>query len=383
MNLAIDVTSIPLQPAGVGVYVINLTRALIMHAPKSGFKVFIFGRNNQCGMPEFQGARFVECGMMSRAKRILWEQTMFPLVLSRNKISLLHSPNYSIPVLAQCKRVCTIHDLTSLNFPTRRKFWHGLYFRKMIAIAARFADFILSDSENTRQDIIQYFPRARYKIKTVYPACRPVFNLPPETGSDLKFARLELGQGYFLFVSTIEPSKNLARLIEAFEMFRSKAHSNTNLVIVGKRGWNYHEVMSRIRKSEAVQGIKVLGYQEDDILVHLYKNALALIYPSLYEGFGMPPLEAMSVNTPVLASNASSIPEVVGDAALLFDPEDTNAMMLRMIEIYENNDLRRNLSAKGALRAQLFSWDMAAQETIAIYKSVLMGENRFSPDNSP
>jgi glycosyltransferase involved in cell wall biosynthesis len=375
MNLAIDITSVPLQPAGVGIYILNLARSLISIASQNGYKIFIFGRNNQSGMPEFQGAEFIACGMMSRAKRIIWEQAILPKILLHYKIALIHSPNYSIPVFAHCKKVCTIHDLTCLNFPMRRKFWHGFYFRNMIGMSARYSDFLLSDSENTRQDILRYFPKAHNKIRTVYPACNYIFNSPPEAIPDSNYIQLGLEPGYFLFVSTIEPSKNLERLINAFEMFKLKTHSNTSMVIVGKTGWNYKNILNKIKTSAAARYIKTLGYQTNETLFHLYKNALALVYPSLYEGFGIPPLEAMSLNIPVLAANASSIPEVVGGAALLFDPTDTHEMMLRMIEIYENKDLRKELAARGSKRVKLFSWNKSAQEIIAIYKTILTPSN--------
>jgi glycosyltransferase involved in cell wall biosynthesis len=371
MRIGIDITSIPLQPAGIGVYITYLTKSLIALAPKSGFEMLVFGRNDQQGLPEFSNAEFVACGAMTRAKRLMWEQVFLPKLLSRKGISLLHSPNYSIPVLAACRKVCTIHDLTSLNFPGRRKFWHGAYFRKMISVSAHFADFIIADSNSTRDDMIRHFPDVRSKIRTVYPSCRPIFGLEKETQSEQTSALPGLESDYFLFVSTIEPSKNLERLIDAFEIFKTRTGARTRLAIVGKMGWNYRETIAKIEKSPVTQDIKLLGYQDNQTLIALYRNALALIYPSLYEGFGIPPLEAMSVNTPVLASSASSIPEVVGDAALLFDPKDTNEIAHRMLQVYEDKELRKRLSDLGAQRARLFSWDRTARETIAIDELIL------------
>jgi glycosyltransferase involved in cell wall biosynthesis len=282
-------------------------------------------------------------------------------------ISLLHSPNYTIPLSAKCKKVCTIHDLTCFNYPQRRKFLHGLYFRKMIALSARYADAIISDSENTKADIVKYFPFAANKIRTVYPAFNPICE---RSGKDVDRdvpSRLGIPGGYFLFVGTMEPSKNLLRIVEAYDLFRESSTIGHSLVVVGKRGWGCKPVLDRINRSKYKSSILLLGYQPNETLGHLYRGAVALLYPSLYEGFGIPPLEAMASGTPVIASNASSVPEVVGDAALLIDPQDTHDIFERMRQLAEDKSLRSRLIGKGVERVKLFSWEKTVAETIEVY----------------
>jgi glycosyltransferase involved in cell wall biosynthesis len=367
-NFAIDATSIPNKPTGIGNYTIGLIYSLEKQIGNN--KLFIFARDDQRILLNDAKSNIIYCGKLNTFKRLLWEQCMLPRLVKKYSIHLLHSPNYSIPLRASCKKVCTIHDLTSFLYPKRRKLIHGWFFRKMIRLSINHADMLISVSENTKKDIKDIFKKT-VEIKTIYQGFNSIQysdvqkSSPPAAPIDAL-----IKNKYFLFVSTLEPSKNINRLIQSFMSFNNKNGNGYKLYLVGKLGWGYQDFLAEVNKPEN-DNIRYLGYQTNEQLYHLYKNALAFVYPSLYEGFGIPPLEAMACGLPVLFSNASSLPEVVEDAALLFDPCSKSEISDSMDTIANNPELRKTLIAKGYKQCSKFSWDKAAGEVLSAYYQIL------------
>jgi glycosyltransferase involved in cell wall biosynthesis len=362
-----NISSVPNTPAGVGIYTLHLAQSLIKLVNQSNDRLFIFGRSNQKNLKAIQNSEFIDCGRLPTAKRLLWEQTTLPKLTKRHNIDLFHAPNYSIPLRASCKKVCTIHDLTCYLFPRRRKMIHGWYFRKMIHYSVRHADAIITVSDNTRKDIEKVFKKKFSHIQTVYQGVTMPQAHTPLNETDYG---QQLRTPYFLFVSTIEPSKNVERLIRVFSDF-VKEYRNFHLYVAGKPGWGYKRIIQIIHEPETGNNIHYLGYQTNEQLANLYANAFAFIYPSLYEGFGIPPLEAMASGTPVLCSYTSSLPEVIGDAALTFNPYNDNEILRAMQTIVENEPVRNSLINKGKQQIRKFSWERSAKETLQIYLSLL------------
>lgn len=367
-NIAIDATSIPEKPTGIGNYIKGLINALANI--ESTNNLFVLVRSDQIGLFKHQRLNIVNCGKLNVTKRLLWEQFSLPFLLKKLKIDILHSPNYTIPLFAQCKKVCTIHDLTSYIFPNRRKKIHGCFFRLMIKLSVYNADCIISVSENTKKDIQRIFKKIKTPVECVYQGFSSSYSRDDK--SIIPTKNMIANKPYFLFVSTIEPSKNVERMVDAFISFNNSCDKKYSLCISGKLGWGYKNVLEKIEDESKNQSIEYRGYVKDNELVELYRDAFAFIYPSLYEGFGIPPLEAMACGVPVLCSNNSSLPEVVADAALTFDPYSTEEIESAMKKISDNNQLRDELINRGYAQCKKFSWNDTAAKVTSIYQKFLI-----------
>lgn len=366
-SIAVDATSIPERPTGIGNYIKGLINAL---ADSDGpYKLFVFVRSEHRDLFHHKNLTIIDCGKLNVLKRILWEQFSLPFLLKKYKISLLHSPNYTVPIFASCKKVCTIHDLTSYIFPNRRKKIHGWFFRSMIKLSVYNADYLIAVSKNTRKDILNIFKGISAPVECVYQGFSSIYS--QRVKSNTAILKTSVKSPYFLFVSTIEPSKNVERLIDAFCAFNNSAAIRFSLCLSGKLGWGYADVLQKIKNESEKHSIEYIGYVKDEELVSLYSNAFAFIYPSLYEGFGIPPLEAMACGVPVLCSNNSSLPEVVGDAAITFDPYSVEEIESAMTQLSKNQQLRVELINKGYEQCKKFSWNQNAVKSFAIYQNLI------------
>lgn len=267
------------------------------------------------------------------------------------------------------KLVVTVHDLSPLVTPQfynlKRKFWHK--FLNVKKIYGR-ADQLIAVSEHTKHDLIKLTGVEDKKITVINPGIdRSTFDphIPADRLRDVRNVYGLPGK-YLLFVSTLEPRKNLIGLIKAFESLDSDAH----LVIVGKLGWKYNEILEALGKSKKKRLIKYLGYVDETDKPAIMKLARAVVYPSFYEGFGFVPLEAMSLGVPVVTSQVSAIPEIVGDAALLVNPYNIDDLAFALSEVLTNSSLRAQLIAKGSARVERFSWERAAEQTLEVFKNL-------------
>jgi glycosyltransferase involved in cell wall biosynthesis len=286
-------------------------------------------------------------------------------------VNVFHSINTTPLPQRQGRRVVTVHDLTCLLFPQFHPWDRRLLFRLSIRRAARLADAIIVPSAATGRDLAARFPSARTRIRVVPHA--PSERFVPLRSEDCLpvLARHGLAHGdYLLFVGNVEPRKNLRALIEAYGRMRQATPLSPQLAIAGGAGWKHQGIHQAAATSPVAADIRFLGHVSDADLPSLVSGALAFVYPSLYEGFGLPPLEAMACGTPVITSNRSSLPEVVGDAALVVDPNDREALADAMERLVSDATLREEFRARGLERAQRYSWDETARRTIEVYEDV-------------
>ncbi|MCC7356506.1 MAG: glycosyltransferase family 4 protein [Candidatus Doudnabacteria bacterium] len=267
------------------------------------------------------------------------------------------------------KLVITVHDLSPIITPQyysmKGRLWHK--FLNVKKIYER-ADQLIAVSEHTKHDLIKLTGIEESKISVINPGIdRSTFDshIPADRLRDARNVYGLPGK-YLLFVSTLEPRKNLIGLIKAFEATDSDAH----LVIVGKLGWKYGEILEALGKSKKKRSIKYLGYVDETDKPAIMKLARAVVYPSFYEGFGFVPLEAMSLGVPVVTSQVSAIPEIVGDAALLVNPYNIDDLAFALSEVLTNESVRSQLIAKGSARAERFSWERTAEQTLAVFNSL-------------
>ncbi|MBF6600932.1 MAG: glycosyltransferase family 4 protein [Dehalococcoidia bacterium] len=376
MRIAIDATSVPPRPAGAGVYSIELVRALAETAPAAdGFAVFTRGGwFDDIG----RGRRNwrVERVRGSRLQRALWEQARLPSRLRALGVDVVHSTHHSLPLQPlRCRRVVTVHDLTFLRLPQRYPVVRRLYMQLATRLAARIADAIVVPSQAVRDDVRRLLGEgAGAKTHVVYEAAAARFAPAPDRRRAGAVAgRYGIAPPYVLSVGSLEPGKNRGRLIRALRALRDEGISH-RLVVVGQRAWKYGDDFALVRELGMERQVRFPGYVGDDDLAALYAGAAAFALPALYEGFGLPVLEAMACGTPVLTSNTGATAEVAGDAALLVDPLSTAAIRDGLRALLTDAGLREDLRARGLRRAAEFSWQRAARETLAVYRMVAGGE---------
>jgi glycosyltransferase involved in cell wall biosynthesis len=293
----------------------------------------------------------------------LWTHARLSAELLTNPPETLFVPAHVLPLgtpLARRTRaVVTVHDLGYLHFPAAHTRAQRLMLRLTTAWSARVAHHVLAISHATRDDLVRLAHVPAAKVTVVHHGVRTwQANLQDLTDANRR---------YFLYVGTVQPRKNLVRLIEAFACFCNQAStSGIELVLVGKRGWLSEAIERRASELGVAERVRFLGYVPDEELPALLHGALAFVFPSLYEGFGMPVLEAMAAGVPVLTSNTSSLPEIAGDAALLVDPTDTAAIAGGLARLAGEPALRAELHRKGLARAAAFTWERCAEETLRV-----------------
>ena len=287
------------------------------------------------------------------------EQIVLPPLLYGSRLDVVHYPVLAPALAYGGPSVVTAHDLTNHLFPRRANLRSWVYYRYILRMGATRATSVIAVSRNTRNDIVRLWGLASERVEVIYEAASPVFD-----GRLANPSRAE--ENYFLAVGTVEPNKNFARLLEAYGAARSRLPDDTNLVVVGQPGWQYNGVLRSAHELGLNGSVRFIGYVPDADLADLYSGALAFVYPSLYEGFGLPPLEAMACGAPVIASRASSLPEVVGEAGLLVDPLDVEDIAAAMVRVASDPALREAMRGAGRARARQFSWQECARRTLAV-----------------
>lgn len=370
-RIAIDARLAAYQAAGITTYTLSLLAELPALSPTDRFVVL----RSRKGASLHTGAPNLE-------ERALWtpphhelEQLALPLETALARPHLVHSPDF-IPCFRRFWRaVVTVHDLAFLRFPqivTRE----SMRYYAQVSRACQSAERVIAVSHSTARDLQALLGVSPARVRVVYEAAGPAYR--PLGDAEVAEVRCRFGcpQGYFLFVSTIEPRKNLETLLQAMAALGEGRPAADPLraiplLVVGRPGWLFRDTLKLAEEMGLGARVKFLGAARVEDLVALYNGALALAYPSLYEGFGLPPLEAMACGTPVLAADTSSLPEVVGDAGLLLPPKDVGAWVNALSRVAGDADLRARLRAAGQARAAQFSWRRAAQETLAVYREAL------------
>jgi glycosyltransferase involved in cell wall biosynthesis len=372
MRIAFDATSIPRLMAGAGVYTDNLIRALARVDADNEYVVFAKGDAFDALARERPSFRVVHVGVRFRAARLAWEQLVLPAQLRAQSIDVLHSPHHTTPLFTTgCRRVVTFHDLTFFILPERYPRSRLLYFRSISWATAKAAAMLICPSQAVREDIVRILHAPPGKVRPIAEAAAPAFRVidDPAVLDRLRYNHL-LPDRFILSVGSLEPGKNRTTLLKAFAELRRRGVEQ-KLVVAGQRAWNYGADF-RLAEELGLKGNVIFtGYVLPEEMPALYNAADLFVFPSLYEGFGLPVLEAMACGVPVVASNVSSIPEVTGDAALLVDPRDVNALCDAMERILKDADLSASLRQRGLERAATFSWERAARETIEVYAEAL------------
>lgn len=301
--------------------------------------------------------------------RAFWEQCMVPLEVARFRPDVYHSPNYILPAAIGCPSLVTVHDVAFLDRSVHRLRSH-LYLSVLTLVAMRKAARIVCVSGFTRDRLVGRFPWAEPKCRVIGEGISSRFRpQPPATVAAFR-ARHRLERPYVLFVGTIEPRKNLPRLLRAFERALGRDGLPHDLVIAGASGWKTGPVRAAYAASPVRERIRFIGYVPDADLPAAYAGADLLAYPSLHEGFGLPPLEAMACGTPVLTSNTTALAEVAGPAALTVDPGDEEALAAGLAALLGDPGRRQALAAAGLGHAALFRWDLVADDMVALYREV-------------
>ena len=366
-NVAFDVTSFSRFKAGVEYYIKNMFMA-ISRADLNGLNFISIDLSSN--RKESNTSVFTK---IFRGFNLIYQiQIRLPYLLSKNRISVLHSPAYVSPVFKICPYVMTIHDLSFMLFPEMFISTYRLYLKILMPLSVKRADLIIAVSEHTKQDIIKILKVPEEKIKVIYEGAEERFyksHSPYLIKSFIK--KNNLPEKFILFVGTLEPRKNLKGLLKAYSIYSKRTDKPLKLVLTGMKGWLYNDVFELIETLNLKDNVIFTGYLSDDEMPYLYNAASLFVYPSFYEGFGLPVVEAMACGTPVIASNVSSLPEVLGNAGILIDPNNIEEIALAIQNILEDDKFRHELIEKGLTRAKDFSWDKAAQETIKIYKECI------------
>ncbi|MBT4917546.1 glycosyltransferase family 4 protein [Candidatus Peregrinibacteria bacterium] len=300
----------------------------------------------------------------------LAEQTKFLKILNKENCDIVHFPHFNVPILYKKPYVVTIHDLTLSFFPGQKmtKWFHRLAYNWTIKNAVKKAKKVVAVSENTKADIVENLKVPEAKIKVIHNGVSKFFQMlddPKEAGSTLK--KYGINKQFLLYTGVWRNHKNLPNLIKAFEIIKSRKEIDLQLVITGKEDPHYPEVRKEIKKSEFNEDVITPGLVKEEELLHLYNAALLYVFPSLYEGFGLPPLESMKCGTPVVASNTSCIPEVCGEKnAVFFDPYYPQKIADKIEHLYKDADLQAELVERGYQHANKFTWERSARTTYNI-----------------
>jgi glycosyltransferase involved in cell wall biosynthesis len=297
----------------------------------------------------------------------LWTHLRLSWEMLRRPPGVLFVPSHVVPLWHPRRTVVTVHDLGYLEYPQAHTRFSRLYLHLSTWFSARSARRVIAISEATRRDLVRHYRVPPGKISVVYHGRDPIFAPVDDPVRQAEVAaKYGVQQPYCLHVGTLQPRKNLGLLVEAWDVLRGSMERPPQLLLAGKRGWLYDSLFEMVRSRGLGDLVRFADYVERDDLPALYSGALALTFPSLYEGFGLPPLEAMSCGTPVLASTASSVPEVVGYGGLLLDPHDPRPWAEAVQRLAHDPGLQSELRRKGLERAAYFSWERSARQTLQV-----------------
>ncbi len=362
--VALDMTIARLGRAGPHVYASQLARAL---APRLGARLLLIGSRlaQPPGVRRTAGDRLRTLG-----RDLGWHQVGVTLAARRAGAGLLHLPAGFGPVRAGLPTVVTIHDLLPFRFPRSFRTWHRTYTRIVLPRVARAARAVITVSDASRRDVVELLGVAEDRVTVVPNGVDPVFAPVPPESDAAQDARRRLGLpgDFVLAVGAIEPRKNLARLLRAIRALRSRpATADIRLIHAGPEAWLSDDLPGLVRELDLSDTVRFLGYVSAGDLATLFSLARVFVYPSLGEGFGIPVVEAMACGCPVVTSNVSSLPEVAGGAAALVDPASVEEIADAVGALWRDEARRRDLAARGRVRAAAFTWERTARETAAVY----------------
>lgn len=368
MRIGIDCRLPFYQMGGISQYVLHLLPALAALDAGNDYGVWQSwrdGRSHTPAAPNFQRHNLIT-PCHHRLERWALAAELLP-----HGLDVWHSPDFIPPAFGAKRRIITVHDLNFHYYPQFLTAASKRYYADQIQWAVQVADHISADSEATRQDLIEILAVPPEKVTTVHLAANPLYKrVYAETAVNATLQQYNLPRGFILFVGTLEPRKNVPMLLRAYERMWRETAVDVPLVIIGSKGWLYDEVFATIEALGLRDQVRHLSGIFDEQLAHFYTAAGVLVTPSHYEGFGLPALEAMHCGCPVIVSNRGSLPEVVGEAGLLLDPDDEVAWAQSMAQVLSSSALPEKMVANGRRQAQKFSWRETAVATLKLYQGI-------------
>src|SRR5262245_32065686 len=372
MRIALDAIPLTGTKTGVGHYTDALAEGLARAYPDHQYDLlspFEFDLDYNGDRPKNLNRQFIPLRIDSIFRK--WWLLGLPWLLRIYDVDVFHGTNYCVPVFAPCPTVVTIHDLSLFTQSHTHEVANVKQGKRRMPIMARLASLIIAPSEWTRREIVEQLRINPEKIRVIYEAAREGMKPLPPHLCQSALDKYQIRRPYLLYVGTIEPRKNLLTLIRAYDELLLTTTRRPQLALCGGRGWLCDEVYKLVEDLKLQDQVHFTGYVEDADLPALYSAAEAFLYPSLYEAFGLPPLEAMACGAPVITRDASSLPEVLGKAGLTHAPTDTRALTAAIAKLLGDEAMREHFKREGSKQAAKFSWERAARETQAVYDEVL------------
>jgi len=355
---------------GVGRYTSNLCNTISKCKDGNDYYFYLPGRNSTCWNDKIE-VQLEEQGifLQNNTLRILWEQILLPIKINKDMLDLFHYTDHAMSLVQRRHPVViTVHDIAYIRFPDLLNKTRQVYKKYILSLSVKRADVIIADSHSTKLDIIEFFKVDEKKIKVIHLGVESRFR--PINNVERYRTRNNLPSKMILNIGTLEPRKNVVTLVRAFKRLQERGHKDYVLTIAGEKGWLYEKIFEEIESSGMEKSIRILGVVRDEDLPLLYNCADLFVYPSLYEGFGLPPLEAMACGVPIITSNTSSLPEVVGNAGIMVDPNDIESLSDEMYRVLEDEELKHRMSRDGLKRSKMFTWEKMVKEVLETYKAV-------------
>lgn len=367
MQIGIDARIAHYSRGGIRSYVVHLLDALRTVDDETDYHILHSRKDLETSTSDSNFHR-VACWTPCHHR---FERWTLGIEISRLGLDLLHSPDFIPPAFGYDRSVITIHDLNFLYYPRFLTPESRRYYNEQIEWAVQRTDHILADSHATKTDLTSVLGVSSERITVIHLAADPSFQPVPDGEAHRVANQYGLEPGFLFFVGTLEPRKNVPGLLHAYRILLDQKATAEPLVLVGGKGWLYEEIFDRVEALGLSDQVRFLHRVPDTDLPGLYSAASVLTTPSFYEGFGLPALEAMACGTPVVVADRASLPEVVGDAGLLVDPEDPEAIAAGLNRVLTDEDMRASMAALGLERASGFSWERVARETLDVYRAVV------------
>jgi glycosyltransferase involved in cell wall biosynthesis len=376
LKVAIDYTPAYEQGGGIGRYVRELIAALALVDGVSEYRLFVAGKDRSpltSALPDFSdNFLWVTTRISPVWLARLWHRLLVPLPVQVfvGLVDLYHATDFVLPpLLGDVKSIVTVHDLSFVRVPGAASPSLKAYLDRVVPNSVLRASYVLVDSEATLRDVVDVYGIDLARLGVLYCGVSSYF-VPSVLEMTIRSSYQMPERPYIFTVGTIQPRKNYARLVQALAILRSRNY-DLSLVIAGGHGWLEDPIYETIRDAGMSDFVHFIGFARDDDLPALYSGAICVAFPSLYEGFGLPVLEGMACGTPVVTSNVSSLPEVAGDAALMVDPYDVEAIADAIQRVIDDEALRQTMIERGFAQARRFTWERSARQLLTIYSQVL------------